>query len=202
MTNLTIKATNAMTFLPHRTSKYAVFALVFGAVALIPVGASAAPSGTMGPKNPPAASVRAAPDAAFRLQGSLVKLATYRDRKRMIWEVATWCGSCKAGLKAFAHHQALIDKSDMKIIVLRDYKNGGYPGITIDKFAAKVAPSLLKDPHCVFGEATKAFGAAYNPRHFVDIYQLVDARNRIVLTSSAPSVTFGKIEHFIASGAK
>lgn len=198
MTIFTMKATNAMKRSCNFTPKLAGIA----AAVLIPGYGLAAPSGTMGPENPPASSARTAPDAAFRSQGHLVELATYPGHKLMIWEVATWCGSCKAGLKALAHHQALIDKSHLKVIVLRDYKNGGYPGITIEKFAAQVAPTLLKDPHFVFGDATRELATAYDPHHYVDIYQLIDARNQIVTTSAAPSVTFGKIEHFMASNSK
>lgn len=198
MTIFTMKAAKAMKRSCNLTPKLAGIA----ASVLIPAYALAAPSGTMGPENPPASLARTAPDAAFRSQGHIVRLATYRGHKLMIWEVATWCGSCKAGLKALAHHQALIDKSHLKVIVLRDYKNGGYPGITIEKFAAQVAPTLLKDPHFVFGDATRELATAYDPHHYVDIYQLIDARNRIVTTSAAPSVTFGKIEQFMASNSK
>lgn len=166
------------------------------AAALMNASAYAAPSGVMGPKNPPAAPGKPAPDASFLVHGDKVPLAAYGGQPLMIWEVATWCGSCKAGLKAFAHRQAVIDKSNLKVIVLRDYKNGGYPGITIGKFAGEVAPSLLKDPHFVFGDATKSLAAAYNPRHYVDIYQLIDAQRRIVAISAAPSVTFKRIEAF------
>lgn len=198
MNNLMMKATNAMKRSFQLTPRLAGIA----ATILIPAFALAAPSGTMGPKNSPVSAATPAPDATFRSNGHLVKLATYRGHKLMIWEVATWCGSCKAGLKALAHHQALIDRSNLTVVVLRDYKNGGYPGIAIEKFAAQVAPSLLKDRHFVFGDATKELATAYDPRHYVDIYQLIDARNQIVTTSAAPSVTFGKIEHFMASSSK
>ncbi len=196
------KGNNAMKPPSHLTRKSAIFAVAIAAVALIRGYADAAPSGTMGPENPPASSAEMAPNAPFLVRGHHVPLATYHGQPLMIWEIATWCGSCKAGLRAFVHHEALIDKSNLKIIVLRDYKNGGYPGITIEKFAAQVAPALLKDPHFVFGDATKQLATAYNPHHYVDIYQLIDAQNQIVTTSSAPSVTFGKIERFIASGSK
>ncbi|MBS3025039.1 TlpA family protein disulfide reductase [Acidiphilium multivorum] len=202
MTTINPKATNAMKRLRHLTPKSTIFVLAFAAAALVPAYAHATPSPMMAPENPPVTSAKTAPDASFRSRGHLVRLATYHGQKLIIWEVATWCGSCKAGLKAFAHHQALIDRSNLKIIVLRDYKNGGYPGITIEKFAAQVAPTLLKDPHFVFGDATKELAAAYDPHHYVDIYQLIDAQNQVVATSSAPSVTFGKIKHFIALDSK
>ncbi|MFT2095084.1 TlpA family protein disulfide reductase [Acidiphilium multivorum] len=196
------KGNNVMKPPNYLTQKSTILAMAIAAVALIHGNADAGPSGTMGPENPPVSSAKMAPNAPFLMQGHRVRLATYRGQPLMIWEVATWCGSCKAGLRAFVHHEALIDKSNLKIIVLRDYKNGGYPGITIEKFAAQVAPALLKDPHFVFGDATKQLATAYNPHHYVDIYQLIDAQNQIVTTSSAPSVTFGKIERFIASGSK
>ncbi|WP_287799052.1 redoxin family protein [Acidiphilium sp.] len=188
-------------FWPPMQKSYRLAAAI-AAAALMNASAYAAPSGVMGPKNPPASPGKPAPNASFLVQGNKVPLASYGGQPLMIWEVATWCGSCKAGLKAFAHHQALIDKSNLKVLVLRDYKNGGYPGITIRKFAGEVAPSLLKDPHFVFGDATKSLAAAYNPHHYVDIYQLIDAQRHIVTASAAPSVTFKRIEAFAKPGQK
>lgn len=177
-------------------SRWAVAAL---AAILSPLNVHAAPSGVMGPKNTSVRSGQKAVDAPFLSRGHTIRIGTYRGHPLMIWEVATWCGSCRAGLKAFADHQALIDKSDLKILVLRDYKNGGYPGITIRKFAKEVAPRLLGDPHFVFGNATQALATAYNPRHYVDIYQLVTQSGKIAAVSSTPSVTFKRIETFVQS---
>jgi thiol-disulfide isomerase/thioredoxin len=176
-------------------------ALVAGLLAL-PAMALASPSGVMGPKNGPRAADQLAPAASFTTDGKTVALDTFNGHPVMLWQVATWCGSCRAGLRTFAHEKALIDKSNIRVIVLRDYKNGGYPGIGIKKFAEQTAPSLIHDPHFVFGDDTKALYTLYNPHHYVDVYDLIGADGKIKTVSSTPSATFGKIKAFIASEPK
>ncbi|MDE2478585.1 MAG: redoxin family protein [Betaproteobacteria bacterium] len=139
-----------------------------------------------------------APDAPFTtVDGKVVQLDAYKGRPVIVWQVTTWCPSCAAGLRTFAHHQARIDHSDVTVLVLRDYDNGGYPGPGIRAFASSVAAPLLKDPHFVFGEDTKALFDRYNPRKFVDIYQVIAADGHVRLASSSPSATFGRIEAFL-----
>ncbi|MDE2343734.1 MAG: redoxin family protein [Betaproteobacteria bacterium] len=169
---------------------------------VIPALAIAAPSGVMGPKNAPNPVEQTAPAAAFTSNGKTVALDSFKGHPVILWQVATWCGSCRAGLRTFAHEKALIDKSDIRVIVLRDYKNGGYPGIGITKFAEQTAPSLMHDPHFVFGDDTKALYSLYNPHHYVDVYDLIGADNKIKTVSSTPSATFGKIKALISSEPK
>ncbi|KDM65698.1 MULTISPECIES: peroxiredoxin [unclassified Acidiphilium] len=160
--------------------------------------AMAAPTGKMGPTNAPAPQNMAARNAPFTVGGKNVELKTYLGHPLVVWQVTTWCPSCKAGLKTFAQHQAQIDKSDITIIVLRDYKNGGYqPDASMHKFVEEVAPKLLNDPHFVIGEDTKALFDLYNPHHYIDVYQVIAPDGRIAVDSSTPSATFGKIERFI-----
>ncbi|MGH7073455.1 MAG: TlpA family protein disulfide reductase [Stellaceae bacterium] len=161
--------------------------------------AFAHPKGKMGPTSAPAPRDTIAPDTQFHVGERLVDLKTYAGHKLMVWQVTTWCPSCRAGLATFADHQSLIDQSDVRVIVLRDYKNGGYPGVGIRKFAEEVAPKLLHDPHFVFGEDTKTLFDSYNPHHYVDVYQLITPDRHIAAASSTPSVTFDKIEAFIKS---
>ncbi|WP_293026719.1 hypothetical protein [Pandoraea sp.] len=85
----------------------------------------------------------------------------------------------------------------MTVLVLQNYDIGGYAGPGMREFASSVAAPLLKDPHFVFGEDTEALFERYNPRKFVDIYQVIAANGRVRLTSSSPSATFDKIEGFI-----
>ncbi len=139
-----------------------------------------------------------APDAAFTtVSGKAVELKSYRGHPVIVWQVTTWCPSCAAGLRTFAHHQAQIDRSDMTVIVLRAYKNGGYPGPSMRDFANSVAPNLLHDAHFVFGQDTQTLFERYNPRKFVDVYQVIAPDGRIALASSSPSATFDKIEEFV-----
>ena len=168
----------------------------------LPSIALASPSGVMGPLNPPAAADQTAPAANFVSQGQTIAIASFKGHPVMLWQVATWCGSCRAGLQTFEEQKALVDKSNIRIIVLRDYKNGGYPGISITAFAQQTAPSLLHDPHFVFGDDTEGLFALYNPKHYVDIYHLIDADGTIKAVSGSPSATFAKIQKFMTATAK
>jgi thiol-disulfide isomerase/thioredoxin len=174
-------------------------AVLAGAVflGLASATAMAAPSGKMGPTNAPVPQNVAAPNAPFIVDGKNVELKTYMGHPLVVWQVTTWCPSCKAGLETFAQHQAEIDKSDITILVLRDYQNGGYPGPSIRKFAEPVALKLLNDPHFVFGDDTKALFDLYNPHKFVDVYQVIAPDGHVAVVSSTPSATFDKIEGFI-----
>jgi thiol-disulfide isomerase/thioredoxin len=165
----------------------------------LPALAFASPSGVMGPKNAPSPGDQSAPVASFISQGKTISLESYRGHPVMLWQVATWCGSCRAGLRIFAKNKAMIDKTDVRVIVLRDYKNGGYPGAGITKFATQAAPSLMHDPHFIFGDDTKALYTHYNPHHYVDVYDLISKDQKITTVSSTPSATFGKIKAFIAA---
>lgn len=170
-------------------------ALIVAAMASVP--AVAHPTGKMGLKNAPTPQGMAVPDAPLIVAGQRVELKRYMGHPLVVWEVTTWCPSCKAGLRTFALHQAQIDKSDMTVLVLRDYKDGGYPGPGMHKFVEDAAPKLLNDPHFVIGDDTKALFNLYNPHKFVDVYQVIAPNGRIAVVSSTPSVTFGKIESFI-----
>lgn len=169
---------------------------VFAAIAV------AATPPMMAPRNGPAPHASAA-NAAFLSHGK--RLALYQGTTAqpvMLWQVATWCGSCKVGLQALVQHQALIDASDLKVIILQDYRNGGYPGEDMEKFMAQNAPTLLHDSHFIIGDDTAALYKTYNPRHFVDVYYLITPSKRISVESSNPAITFAKIQRFIQAEAK
>ena len=176
-------------------SKVLLTPLILAGLASAP--ALATPTGKMGPTTAPTPQDVAAPNAALMVAGKRVALKSYMGHPLVVWQVTTWCPSCKAGLKVFARHQAQIDKSDMTVLVLRDYRNGGYPGPGMHKFVEQTAPKLLNDPHFVFGNDTKTLFDLYNPHKFVDVYQVIAPDRHIAVVSSTPSVTFGKIEHFI-----
>jgi hypothetical protein len=173
-------------------------ALLAGVMAL-PGLAVASPSGVMGPKDAPDPGNQPAPVASFISGGRAVSLRSYAGHPIMLWQVATWCGSCRAGLRVLARNQAMIDKTGIRVIVLRDYRNGGYPGIGITKFAERAAPGLMHDPHFIFGDDTRALYTLYNPHHYVDVYDLIGKDRKIKVVSSTPSATFGRIEAFIAA---
>lgn len=180
-------------------AKLAIGGLAAAVVALVAAAppASAAAKGTMAPRNAPASSNEPAGDAPFLAQGKRVDLHSFKGQSIMLWQVATWCGSCAVGLRTMAQHLTLIDASNIKIIILQDYKNGGYPGEGMEKFVAKNAPALLHDAHFIIGKDTEKLFNLYNRHHYIDVYHLIQPNGRIAVTSSAPSATFDKIAQFI-----
>src|SRR5579875_1101878 len=177
---------------------FAAFAVL--AARLPPVWA--APKGEMAPKNAPAPANASAVDAPFLVNGKTMNLQSFKGQPIMLWQVATWCKSCAAGLKTMAENLALIHASNLKVIILRDYQNGGYPGEEMGKFVAANAPALLHDPHFIIGEDTEELFRRYNPHHYVDVYHLIGSDGRIAVISSAPSATFDKLAQFIKAEGK
>lgn len=162
----------------------------------------AAPTGEMAPMNAPAPTNEYAADAPFLANGKTMNLQAFKGQPIMLWQVATWCKSCAAGLKTMAENLDLIHASNLKIIILRDYQNGGYPGEDMEKFVAANAPALLHDPHIIIGEDTEELFRRYNPHHYVDVYHLIGSNGQIVAISSVPSATFEKIKQFIKAEGK
>lgn len=176
--------------------------LVATSMTILAATAVAAAPPMMAPRNGPAPHGSAV-NAAFLSHGKRLYLYSgTTSQPVMLWQVATWCGSCKVGLQALAHHQSLIDASDLKVIILQDYQDGGYPGEDMEKFVAQNAPTLLHDSHFIIGNDTEALYKTYNPRHFVDVYYLITSSKRISVESSNPAITFAKIQHFIKTDAK
>lgn len=177
---------------------------LFGAALAMALATGSAWAGGMGPINSAAPKNQIAPNAPFLVHGKRVDLRSFRGQPLMLWQVTTWCSSCRAGLELMARKRikALIDASNIRIIVLRDYKNGGYPGDSMSRFAGKAAPALLHDPHFVFGKDTATLFKLYNPHHYVDVYQLISAVGNIATVSSTPTASVDKIIAFIKSQAK
>lgn len=180
----------------------AVIIALASAASATPAAAQGTPKGTMAPMNIRAPAGERAAEAPFLAHRRTLNLRAFKGQPVMLWQVATWCASCAVGLQTLAQHQALIDASNLEVIVLRDYQNGGYPGEDMEKFTVENAPALLHDSHFIIGEDTQALFNLYNPRHYVDIYYLIEPNGHIALTSSAPSMTFGKIEQFIKKEGK
>lgn len=176
----------------------ALFAVIVATAAAVPPVWAA----SMAPMNAPVRSQARADDAPFLAHGKRMNLRSFKGQPIMLWQVATWCKSCAIGLQTMAQNQALIDASDLKIIVLRDYKNGGYPGDDMEKFVAANAPALLHDSHFIIGEDTEELFRLYNPHHYIDVYHLIEPNGDVAVISSAPSVTFDKIKRFIRAKGK
>jgi len=138
------------------------------------------------------------PEASFTtLQGKTQTLGAYRHRKLMVWEVASWCGSCAAGLRVMQQHAAELKKAGVTVILLQVYKNGGYPGASMHDLVKRFAPKLLSASNWVIGIANADFAKIYNPGHYADIYYLIDPDGKVAAIQSAPGSTYPTIRRFI-----
>lgn len=138
------------------------------------------------------------PEASFTtVQGQTKTLGAYRNRKLMVWEVATWCGSCVVGLRAMQKHALELQMANITLILLQVYKNGGYPGLPMGEFVKRFAPSLLNSPNWVIGTANANFAKTYNPKHYADIYYLINADGKVAAVNGAPGSSFSTIKRFM-----
>lgn len=142
------------------------------------------------------AAASPAPDASYMVDGRMHTTAALRGRPTMLWLLSTWCGSCAAGVHALAVHADEIKQSGLQVVILRNYKNGGYPGPDIRAFVSRIAPGSAIGTGWSLGEASQELEKAYNPHGYPDIYFLMDAAGRIRVVSGAPGATMDKILRF------
>jgi len=141
-----------------------------------------------------------APDAQFTVvDGSAHSTAELKGSPTLLWLLSTWCGSCAAGLDTLSRHADEIAKTDLRVVILRNYQNGGYPGAGIAQFVARVIPRFQVPDSWVLGQASLELDRAYNGKHYPDIYFLIDRQGRIREVGGAPSATMDRILHFARS---
>ena len=142
-----------------------------------------------------------APNTYFYVNSKKVSLKNFEGKKVMLWLFSTWCPSCIVGFQALAKKQPELKKDNLTIIVLRNYKNGGYPGPTVIEFAKKYGKNLLKAENWVFGEASNNLESIYNAKKYPDIYFLINSKGFIININGAPAATLDNILSF-AKGKK
>lgn len=138
-----------------------------------------------------------APAAPFTtISGRTLSTTSLKGHPTLFWLLSTWCGSCAAGLQTLAQQVDSLQKAGLRVVVLRNYRNDGYPGMHIAEFTRKVLPHFAPPKNWVFGQASQQLGKRYNARHYPDIYFLIDAKGHIKAVDSAPSATFSRILAF------
>lgn len=144
-----------------------------------------------------AALNRGAPNAWFSVPAGRDSIAQFKGRKVMLWLLSTWCSSCQEGLRVLAREQPELQRAGLTVIVVENYRNGGYGGTPIASFVRRYGASVEHAPNWVFGSAPRSFGSRYNPRNFPDIYYLIDKRGVVRVIDAAPSATLEKILMFV-----
>lgn len=140
-----------------------------------------------------------APDATFYAHANEYSLGDFEGQKVMLWLLSTWCSSCVAGLEALADTQPRLERTDLKVLALRNHENGGFPGPSITEFAKRVEKPLTEAPNWVFGQASPGMARRYNPQNYPDIYFLIDEEGMVQVVSTAPAATLDKIERFASA---
>jgi len=141
-----------------------------------------------------------APDASFKAGKKTIQLSRFQGKKRILWLFSTWCPSCAVGLQSLSKKQPELLKHGVYVIALRNYNNGGYPGLsgTINTFIKKFLknPELLKEKNWTFGEAGKALENKYNPHTYPDIFFLINKKGEIVRKGTSLGAQMDKIMSF------
>lgn len=136
-----------------------------------------------------------APEAHFTLSnGNDAHLSDFRNKKVMLWLLATWCPSCIAGAQILQESNNKL--TDLTIIALKTYGNAGYPGPSIEAFAKQNAPATLSASNWSWGNLSSESTKIYNPKNFPDIYFLIDKNGILKDIDGAPAATINKIIDF------
>jgi thiol-disulfide isomerase/thioredoxin len=177
---------------PKRFAKNCAQALLVGFVCIMAPLASVSAQGGLPLK---------APEASFTIDGNDYRISEFKERRLMLWFLSTWCSTCIQALKALEQKKSELEASGMKIVVLKNYQNGGYPGPEIHDFFNRFGASLSDTSNWMIGNASAEMGTTYNPRRYPDVYFLIDETGMVVAVEGAPAVTLDTIMNFADGGA-
>jgi len=148
-------------------------------------------SGTSGVSLPVGAT---APNGAITtLAGKSETVAGLRGRPALIWFVTTWCSSCQAGTQAMAQNVATLASLGVRVVEVENYADLGQSGPPMGTFAKTLAGSAAGNPDWTFGEASPALTRTYNPKAYLDLYYLINAKGKITYVNSSPASTMSQL---------
>jgi len=136
------------------------------------------------------------PNVSFTSQSKQYSLSDYKGKKVVLWLFSTWCHTCVASVKAMQKNQALWEKTGLVILALRNYDNGGYPGVGMPAFMQKFAPDVKSLNNWITGEASQQMNEKLNAKKFPDIYFLIDENGIVQSVNTAPNRTMKLISVF------
>jgi len=135
-----------------------------------------------------------APDGSFTtLDGTTDTVAALRGQPTLIWFVTTWCSSCQAGTQVMAQHVATLAADGVRVVEVENYADLGQSGPPMGTFARTLAGSAVSNPDWTFGEASSTLTRTYNPRAYLDLYYLIDAKGKITYVNSSPGSTMPQL---------
>lgn len=135
-----------------------------------------------------------APNGAITtLAGKTETVAGLRGKPTLIWFVTTWCSSCQAGTQAMAQNVATLAADGVRVVEVENHADLGQSGPPMGTFAKTLAGSAFSNPNWTFGEASSTLTHTYNPKAYLDIYYLINAKGKITYVNSSPGSTMAQL---------
>lgn len=134
----------------------------------------------------------AVPNFSFTtVSGSAASLAAYLGHPPVLWFVATFCSSCGEGTQIFVQqYDSSYHTAQVTVLELASYNNDGTgKGPTVSAFAS--AYGYTGQPGWVLGTASAHGTRLYNPQSDLDVYYVINAQGRVVLTGTGLDSNFG-----------
>lgn len=187
---------------PSRPRRAGKAARIAAAVVVVGLGAGlgvrAAAGGAPGPAARSAAGhLAAAPSGTLTLlDHRQVSLASLRGRPVLVWFVAGGCASCAASIPAVASHLGAFTKAGTRVVVLGMYGAFGQDRTgtaALASFGKAAAGKAFASPAWMWGVASEALTAAFDPSGTPDAYFLLDAAGHVTYQNSVPVSTMGAL---------
>ncbi|MHB8293356.1 MAG: TlpA family protein disulfide reductase [Acidimicrobiales bacterium] len=132
---------------------------------------------------------RVAPSGAFTTPaGATASVASLRGTPTLVWFVTTWCTSCQAGTQLLAQDIAKFRADGVRVVELELYQDLGQSGPSIASFASSYAGAAATNPDWSFGVASAGLTRTYDPRSYLELYYLLNAKGRVTYVN-APLVS-------------
>ena len=125
--------------------------------------------------------------------GQQRSVASLRGKPTLLWFVSTWCSSCQAGTQAMAQNISHLASDGVHVVEVELYGDLGQSGPDISSFGRQLAGRQYGNPDWTFATSSSALTRTYDPRSYLDIYYLLDAKGRIVYVNSSPASTMSTI---------
>jgi len=127
------------------------------------------------------------------LAGRTETVAGLRGKPTLIWFMTTWCSSCQASTQAMAQNVGALASDGVRVVEVENYADLGQSGPPMGTFAKTLAGSAFSNPDWTFGEASSTLTHTYNPKAYLDIYYLINAKGKITYVNSSPGPTMPQL---------
>lgn len=140
-----------------------------------------------------------APAGAFTtVEGKTLDVRALRGRPALVWFVATWCPSCQTGTQVLAQKVNDFSGAAVRIVELELYHDLGGQGPDIATFGRQFAGNAYGNPDWTWGTASEGMSFRYDPKGYLDVYYLLDARGVIRYINGSPGTTLGDLSQQVA----